>query len=161
MAPKFTGFVSDILDQTVRWRQHVRREPEETNHTVVELFCSLAKYVTREFKHPLRVAQSWFVKTMYKSALLTNILQRDNPGGLSNSGVREVIATAAALHVDAPGHDFMSRYQSHDVCISLDQSGDYGAGTSRASVLKRPNAGIHTVYIGRVATCTCSVARKR
>ncbi len=85
---------------------------------------------------------------MYKSALLTNILQSDNPGGLSNSRVREVIATAAALHVDAPGRDFMSRYQSHDVCISLDQLGDYGAGTSRASVLKRHNAGIHTVYIG-------------
>ena len=68
--------------------EKVRREPEETNHTVVELFCSLAKYVTPEFKHPLRVAQSWFVKTMYKSALLTNILQRDPFVPSSDGGIR-------------------------------------------------------------------------
>ena len=40
MAPQFSAFVSDILDQTLTGRRRVGRLPEEKNHTTVELFCA-------------------------------------------------------------------------------------------------------------------------
>ena len=116
--PQLMGLIKGVLRELIVGREHnVQRTTEEANHSIVEIFCSLAKYASRAFQHPLRVAQSWFVKAMYKSALLTDILQKEAPGGLSSAGV-QLIVNHCRERVAAPGEAFVQKYL-HEMFIVM------------------------------------------
>ena len=74
--PDFSGFLRATLLATLSNRPRVKRDDDALRTTQTQVFCSMAKYATSEFQHPLRVADTWFMQIKTKDDLLTDIFNR-------------------------------------------------------------------------------------
>jgi hypothetical protein len=148
--PDFSGFLRATFLATLSNRPMVKRDDDALRTTQTQVFCSMAKYATSEFQHPLRVADTWFMQIKTKDDLLTDIFNREAPGGLSSGGVRGLTYNPTKAQVEAPGCAFLQKMIRNRLSFYTvaDQFGDYGAGTSRASVGNRPEQGIHLCVTG-------------
>ena len=144
--PKFMRFLEALLTVTLRGRPMVSRTELETNRSHVEITNSLARYVSRDFQNALRVGQSLYLFTMYRSTFLNTILRIDCPGGLGPSGARTALKVNEQQRI-AVISSFVSRFGHLDWIISYDQLGHYGTlSSSRAAVSQERGTGIHTLY---------------